>query len=116
MKLLLRLLLLLLVLAVSFKGWQILEKAVFYHDKITTDEKNFYNEGLRITKPEVIRAANLPHLTALLGGSLFHYWFQPVDENWPLVNYGGLEEKVRDTYDKVKIISTEEGEFRFSSL
>ena len=107
MKFLFKLLMLSVFLTVSILGLLVLDKALFYREKISQDEQSFYNEGLRITNPEIIRSANFPHLGVILGGSLFRYWFLPLDGNLQLVNYGGLEEKIEDTYGKLKIVITD---------
>lgn len=99
--------LLFLSIAANIAGLALFDRTLFYRNKIAIDEADFLNEGVRIISTAAISQADLPNLGVLLGGSLFRYWFAPVDGNFLLVNYGDVEEKSKDTYAKVKKVAAE---------
>lgn len=85
----------------------ILDRTLFYRDKIAAEESAFFNQGLRITRSALIRQADYPQLGILLGGNVIRYWYLPSDEATPLANFGGMEEKAEETYTKLKQLVTE---------
>jgi len=99
--------LLVISLAGNLLALGILDRTIFYKNKISVDETAFYNQGLRTSRSDLIKEADYKHLGILLGGNLVRYWYLPADVDTPLVNLGSIEEKVEATYAKLKQVVAE---------
>jgi len=100
-------LILIFSLAFNLLALGVLDRAIFYRDKIATDETAFYNQGLRTTRYDLMRQTGPPGPGVLLGGNLVRYWFLPAESEIPLVNLGGIEEKVEETYSRLKEVAAQ---------
>jgi len=84
-----------------------LDRTLFYRNKIAVADAAFYNQGLRTSRYDLIRSANLENLGVVLGGNLVRYWYLPADISVPLVNFGGIEEKIEATYSRLREVARE---------
>lgn len=85
----------------------VLDRTLFYRNKIAVDDAAFYNQGLRTTNYDLIRSARFKNLGVLLGGNLIRYWYLPADSSMSLVNLGGIEEKIEGTYARLQEVAKE---------
>lgn len=96
---------LLVIFAVSLIGnilsLGVLDRALFYRDKIGTEESEFFNQGIRITDLKHIQQKQLSPVVMMLGGNMVRYWYLPEVSGKLLYNWGGVEETSSETEAKL---------------
>lgn len=79
----------------------VVDRALHYREVIQQVESRFINHGLHLERNDDIRAANIDNLGVAVGGSLVRFWLFPRDYSFHLVNQGGIEEKIKTTFERL---------------